>query len=128
MKDPEPQAAIKTVGDSNIVLTFYGWIDQKRADFLRARSVAIRAAKLAIEAAGFTLPEPIYRLRIDELPKTGRPEASVAERTKDRARESEPTAGVESSVAPEDHLDEKIDAERRATNGENLLNARRPIE
>lgn len=65
LDDPEPNAIISTVGDSNIVITFMAWVDQRTSDFGKSRSLAIRAAKAVLEEAGFTLPEPIYRLRID---------------------------------------------------------------
>ena len=70
LDDPAPMAIIDTVGDSNIVLKFFGWVDQDTADFGKSRSLAIRAAKDALETAGFTLPEPIYRLRFDGPPSS----------------------------------------------------------
>lgn len=42
-----------------------GWTRPK-TDFLKDRSLAIQAAKAALEGSGFALPEPIYRLRFDE--------------------------------------------------------------
>lgn len=66
LSEPRPGGWIETVGDSNVVLRFVGWIDQTGVDFLQARSEAIRVTKLALEAAGFELPEPIYRLRMEE--------------------------------------------------------------
>ncbi|MGR3760257.1 mechanosensitive ion channel domain-containing protein [Roseobacteraceae bacterium NS-SX3] len=65
LDDPAVGAWVKQVGDSNVVLTFTGWVDQTRSEFQKARGEAIRTAKLALEANGFGLPEPIYRLRID---------------------------------------------------------------
>src|SRR3546814_4636097 len=63
---PAATAIIEDVGDSNIVLRFFGWVDQSQTDFLKGRSLALDAAKRALEGAGFALPEPIYRLRFDE--------------------------------------------------------------
>lgn len=62
---PKAIATIKAVGDSNIVLEFQVWVNQLDTDFAKARSIAIREAKHALENAGFSLPEPIYRLRFD---------------------------------------------------------------
>jgi hypothetical protein len=53
------------VGDSNIVLEFQVWVDQSQSDFSKARSIAIRETKHALENTGFSLPEPIYRLRFE---------------------------------------------------------------
>lgn len=66
LKTPEVGAWVKEVGDSNVVLTFTGWVDQREVSFPKARGEAIRTAKNALEAASFGLPEPIYRVRLDD--------------------------------------------------------------
>ena len=132
LADPAPNGVIVTVGDSNIVLGFTAWIDQDQADFLKARSAAIRAAKIAVEAAGFTLPEPIYRLRIDQMPDLTQARAPAAPaRAPARARKPQPPgppADTTRSVRPDAHIDRAIEAERRATGEEDLLSPTRPIE
>ncbi|PKG84882.1 mechanosensitive ion channel protein MscS [Psychrobacter sp. Sarcosine-02u-2] len=62
---PKVTAVIKEVGESNIVLQFQVWVNQLEADFSKARSIAIRETKHALEDEGFTLPEPIYQLRLN---------------------------------------------------------------
>ena len=62
---PKANAVITNVGDSNIVLEFQVWVDQSEADFSKARSITIRETKHALENTGFSLPEPIYRLRFN---------------------------------------------------------------
>lgn len=62
---PKVTAVIKEVGESNIVLQFQVWVNQLEADFSKARSIAIRETKHALEDEGFTLPEPIYQLRFN---------------------------------------------------------------
>ncbi|NDY70897.1 mechanosensitive ion channel protein MscS [Desulfobacter hydrogenophilus] len=66
LETPKATAVISQVGDSNIVLDFRVWVNQAEADFLIARSIAIREAKHALENHGFSLPEPIYRLRFND--------------------------------------------------------------
>lgn len=132
LPDPAPVGVVVTVGDSNIVLKFMAWIDQTEADFLKARSASIRAAKMAVEAAGFTLPEPIYRLRIDQLPEILRASAAGAG-TPPPARPGgrRPRDGALDpalSVRPDAHIDRTIAAERSATEEEDLLSPTRPIE
>jgi small conductance mechanosensitive channel len=124
LDEPAPAGIVDSVGDSNIVLRFFGWVDQSHTDFGRARSLAIRTTKVAIEAAGFTLPEPIYRLRIDQPPPRG---PGGARATPPPVPAHDP-AGAGASVAREDYLDDKIAAERRGSDDEDLLNAARPIE
>jgi len=65
LEEPKAIAIITNVGDSNIVLEFQVWVDQSETDFLKARSIAIRETKHALENEGFSLPEPIYRLRFN---------------------------------------------------------------
>lgn len=65
LKEPRAIGIITQVGDSNIVLEFQVWVDQSNTDFSRARSITIRETKHALEHAGFSLPEPIYRLRFN---------------------------------------------------------------
>ncbi|WP_417422486.1 mechanosensitive ion channel domain-containing protein [Halomonas sp.] len=62
LNEPKAIGFITRVGDSNIVLEFQGWVDQSTTDFGKARSIAIRETKHALENQGFSLPEPIYRL------------------------------------------------------------------
>ena len=133
LSEPAPSGLIVTVGDSNIVLKFMAWIDQGEADFLKARSRAIRAAKMAIEAAGFTLPEPIYRLRVDQFPNLAPGDAAPAKAAAGSSggrpgKRRVPAPAEEMSVRPDDHIDATIEAERRETDEEDLLSTKRPIE
>lgn len=129
LKEPMANGTIQTVGDSNIVIAFTAWINQQNADFLKARSEAIRATKMALEAAGFTLPEPIYRLRIDQIPAgTNLKTDSVVVPHHATPAKSDPSPASAVSVAPEEHLDEKIDAERRETRDKDLLDPAKPTE
>ncbi|WP_237480710.1 mechanosensitive ion channel family protein [Lichenibacterium dinghuense] len=127
---PKATAVIREVGDSNIVLRFYGWVDQTRTDFLKGRSLAIKAAKTALEGSGFALPEPIYRLRFDEgaalpvqrsAPVTERPPRRTA------TRSSPSLAG--SDTAPDAHVERLVNAERAASGGkDDLLDPGRAVE
>lgn len=66
MADPPSRAYISALGDSNVQVLFYGWVDQTSHDFTGVRSEAIRRVKLALEAAGMDMPEPIYRVQLSE--------------------------------------------------------------
>lgn len=131
---PRPNAIITEVGDSNIVLCFFGWVDQTRTEFLKGRSLAIQAAKQALEAQGFALPEPIYRLRFDpgvSLPQTnGQAQASDCQDEEDSA--PRPVRAVVTPVvqdtAPEDHIERLVSSERADGSKQDLLDSRRPVE
>lgn len=128
LNKPKATAVIREVGDSNVVLRFYGWVDQTRTDFLKGRSLAIQAAKTALEGSGFALPEPIYRLRFDE--GASLPVQSPQPRLARPARK--PTSATASDVAsdttPDSHVETLVKEERASGPQDDLLNDRRPVE
>jgi small conductance mechanosensitive channel len=129
LKSPKPDAIISEVGDSNIVLCFFGWVDQTRTDFLKGRSLAIQSAKHALEAAGFALPEPIYRLRFDPAAVPSIPNASDAAPSGQPAtlRPLRKSAAAQ-DTEPEKHVERLVSEERAAGSSQDLLDPRRPVE
>ncbi|WP_440957748.1 mechanosensitive ion channel domain-containing protein [Oceanicaulis sp. LC35] len=130
MTDPDPSAGIREVGDSTINLFFAGWIDQTRSDFNKSRSVAIATVKAALDQAGFTLPDPTYRLRID----SGVAPVAPAKATPVKPAEPKPvqparTPTVDASdVAPDTSLAERVEEERREGKSGDLLSEDAPSE
>ncbi|MEO9129751.1 MAG: mechanosensitive ion channel domain-containing protein [Sphingomonas sp.] len=125
---PKATAIIQDVGDSNILLRFFGWLDQSETDFLKGRSLAIQAAKSALEAGGFALPEPIYRLRFDEAtplglrtlqPKPSRRNAKLPGPTPNMATQD---------TAPDRHIADLVNDERAEGAGQDLLSDKSPID
>ena len=100
---PKVTAVIKEVGDSNIILQFQVWVNQLEADFSKARSIAIRETKHALEDEGFSLPEPIYQLRFNHnLEKTFEQfQSSQSTQSLDNAH-AEVTVTSNTSNAPDD--------------------------
>ncbi|WP_411817123.1 mechanosensitive ion channel domain-containing protein [Hyphococcus sp. DH-69] len=131
-KAPQPIAFIKHVGDSNIVIYFAAWIDQQTTNFQKSRSIALAAAKDALESAGFALPEPIYRLRFDDNNAPALADlASIKERPPQAQTEkSQPKQRRKESldVAPDKHLEEIIEDERRENIDDDLLSNSAPVE
>lgn len=132
LDEPEPAARIEQVGDSNIVIRFLGWVDQREADWFKSRSLAIAAVKEALEDAGFALPEPIYRLRFDgrtdPLPIGRR--ATVSEAKPSETKPAPAPAPAEEDVKPESEIAEMVEKERRSEGeqGNDLLDPNRPVE
>ncbi|WP_417611388.1 mechanosensitive ion channel domain-containing protein [Parasphingorhabdus sp.] len=129
LNDPEATAEISEVGDSNIVIAFHGWVDQRHSDFKKARGAAIRVTKNALEECGFALPEPIYRLRFDNGPPSlsgiidnGQRPAPTSETPK-RAAVKEAV-----DVSPEDHVEKLVDSERSGSGSADLLDDQQPVE
>lgn len=132
LSDPEVSAWVDEVGDSNVVLTFTGWVDQTQTNYAKARGAAIRTAKNALESAGFGLPEPIYRVRLDQPVSGGsagqEPKASAAHGQRPPGTATRlPTAS--DPARKEDASVEAASRERAADAGEgNLLDVRQQAE
>lgn len=135
LTEPAPLGVIKNVGDSNIVIFFAAWIDQSTTDFSKSRSVALSAAKDALEENGFALPEPIYRLRFDEnappiLRETQTAtisESADTDRTPPSQKRPKPRKET-ADVSPDSHITKKVDEERREEPASDLLNDDAPVE
>ncbi len=82
---PPPRSLITALGDSNVQVRFHGWVNQRSHDFGLVKSEAIRRVKLALEAAGMDMPEPIYRVQLSqrgESAQAAEPTPSSAQATK----------------------------------------------
>jgi small conductance mechanosensitive channel len=127
LTEPEASGVIVNVGDSNIVVRFYGWIDQRQTDFMKGRSRSIHAVKAAFEAGGFSLPEPIYRLRYDTPPPPATPGPAPKPATP-----SPRTVHAEEALdtAPAPAVERLVTEERAGVKGKggDLLDDLRPIE
>jgi len=115
LTEPAPFVLIDTLGDSNVALRVFGWIDQTISDFGRVRSEAIRLVKNAFDARGIEMPEPIMRVRVE----------GAGEATADAPKSAEPTSARD--VRADDHLDREIEAERSAEKPD-LLSSEAPAE
>ncbi|MGA7298087.1 MAG: mechanosensitive ion channel family protein [Rhodanobacteraceae bacterium] len=68
---PPARAFIDALGDSNVVIRFHAWVDQRSHDFIQVKSESIRRVKLVLEEAGMDMPEPIYRVQLSERDDEG---------------------------------------------------------
>ena len=141
LSDPPPEARIIEVGDSNVVIRFLGWVDQRDTDWWKAQSQAIPAVKGALEDAGFGLPEPIYRLRFDPRSATVpfAAEAATARVTPSadeppqakRAVRDVAASPADEDVRPADEIAAMVEEERNRPGEEqnkDLLDHSRPVE
>jgi small-conductance mechanosensitive channel len=141
LSDPPPEARIIEVGDSNVVIRFLGWVDQRDTDWWKAQSQAIPAVKGALEDAGFGLPEPIYRLRFDPRSATVPFAAEAATATATPSADEPPQAKravrdvaaspADEDVRPADEIAAMVEEERNRPGEEqnkDLLDHSRPVE
>ena len=96
LAEPGPQVLIRELGESNVVLQVFGWVDQTEADFVGVRTEAIRRVKVAFDEAGYDMPEPIYRVSMQR--RAARP--AEAPRATDPPGPAEaPAAGADEPAA-----------------------------
>lgn len=119
LADPEPWAEVAELGESNVLLRFYGWVDQREANFFRVRSSAVRRVKDALDEAEIEMPEPAYRVRLV------RPEEEEPEARREPPGARAPTV---EQIEEADAVDRQIAAERAASPGEDLLDREAPKE
>jgi small conductance mechanosensitive channel len=137
LQEPPVSAWVKEVGDSNVILSFAGWLDQHKTDFLKGRGEAIRAAKSELETTGYGLPEPIYRLRFDtdstSLQLTGAQPANTATEAASTPQcadlHGDPMHHATDPECVQSPTSNALMRERRSSDtGENLLSEARPSE
>lgn len=121
---PAPDAWVKTLGDSNVVLEVAGWIDQRFHSIAKVRGEAIRRVKIVFENANYDLPEPIYRLNLMNSDLGG--VLSAADETiAMSAEEADSTAAEEVNqevdLSRDTHLDQEVAEERAQMRDQDLL-------
>ncbi|MFA5507801.1 MAG: mechanosensitive ion channel family protein [Vulcanimicrobiota bacterium] len=101
--EPAPQCLIEEFGDWTVKLLVVAWIDQRKNDYVKVKSEAMRRVKEAFDEAGIVMPEPIYKVRMDS------PGSDPV-----KVRKVPGLSFEEPDLIPETHLDERIDQERAA--------------
>ena len=118
LADPPPAAVIEGLGDSNVPIRFYGWVDQRASSFGKVKGESIRRVKTVLEAAGMDLPEPIYRVHMVSTVPTEREGTTV----QSAARHPESDENTVVDLDPDHSLDRQIAADRSASGeGKDLL-------
>jgi small-conductance mechanosensitive channel len=116
--DPAPFMIVEKLGDYNVLVRFFGWIDQRKADFAKVRGEAIRRIKLALDEAGIEMPEPIQTIRVQRLRAAPSETTATAESQAQIAAERETET---MDVSPDTQLDDQIRDDLAATHESNLL-------
>jgi small-conductance mechanosensitive channel len=118
MAEPAPFMIVEKLGDFNVLVRFFGWIDQRKADFAKVRGEAIRQVKLALDEAGVNMPEPIQTIRLEQDRAT-QSETTATPSLRVQGHEGRETKTVD--VSPDTQLDDQIKEDLSATHEPNLL-------
>lgn len=134
LDDPAPMVVVEAIGDSNVVLGVFGWVDQRKYSFVKVRSEAIRNVKQAFDDANIVMPEPIYKLRLVNAD-------AAAAVTAPTAASGRPASEVQASpsrpankrsdmqdVTADRTIESRVEADARRHEDENLLDPAAPAE
>lgn len=125
LETPAPSAWIEELGDSNVVVKFVGWIDQRESDFNRVQSEAIRLVKETMDDEGLDMPEPIYRVNLVDESAGAAAQGSPGGTPEPKVRRSAAPLASE-DLAADDPIEREIDAELAGSNEEDLLGSKEP--
>lgn len=124
MDEPPPRAFISALGDSNVVVRFHGWVDQRSHDFIQVKSESIRQVKLALEDAGMDMPEPIYRVELSERGGDAKAAAARTPATRPQpARQS-----ITPDLSPNTDITAQVERDPSASSSTDLLDVQAPRE
>ncbi|MBA2320980.1 MAG: mechanosensitive ion channel [Deltaproteobacteria bacterium] len=117
LDDPPPHIWIDELGESNVVLRMYAWVDQRSHEMMSVRTEAIRQVKDRFDEVGFDMPEPIYRVSLRSGPTPSIPEPGPP------APRRRPPASAAPVVplAVQDSVSRQADAERDRSGEPDLL-------
>ena len=115
LADPPPFARVHRLGDSNVVVNFFGWVDQRETGFFKARSEAIRILKQTFDGRGINMPLPQYQVSLV------RPDRQRAERKMKEATVAAPSEDTDRAASEEAVVEDQVNADRVNDDERNLL-------
>jgi len=115
-EDPRPTMRNLGFGESTMNVSFWGWVDQTKADFLKVRSEAVRILKEALEQAGVDVPVPIQAVIALDAQEQKK---ESAEKHTDVAHVIEDAERVD--VGRDSYLNEQIERDRESSAEVDLL-------
>ena len=118
LNEPAPFMIIEELGDFNVLVRFFGWIDQRKADFAKVRGEAIRRIKLALDQAGVDMPQPAQTIRLQRIDPSPS-EMAAAPDLGVHSPDEPATKAVD--LSPDRQLDDQIDEDLATSDEPNLL-------
>lgn len=121
LKKPQPESRIERLGDSTVQLRYAGWVDQRKTSMPLARGQAIRLIMRALEDAGFELPEPGFRVTLNDAAKTPASKSPPA-----RKKKLPPVE--EADISADEDFADIVEEERAQLGDQDLLKDDAPQE
>ncbi len=117
--DPAPSMTVNKLGDFNVVVLFYGWVDQNDFDYIKVNSEAVRVLKESLDAAGIEMPFPITTTEMAYSEVVPAKSQSVSEAVK--IKQVAPSQKEHEDVSADSQIDKQIQKELATSKEENLL-------
>lgn len=140
LDDPKPTALVNSLGDSNVTVRVYGWVNQKAFSLSKVSSEAIKKTKQAFDDAGIVMPEPIYQIRLPDssvvsssqttlasepriLKKTEKVSTNSKRANQDKSlgETAKPRKETPADLTPDETAIEQIQEESESGDNQNLL-------
>ncbi|MFG0246547.1 MAG: mechanosensitive ion channel domain-containing protein [Phycisphaerales bacterium JB052] len=125
LETPKPAALITKLGDSSITVQLYGWVDQSQHSFGKVQSIAMQNVKAEYDRLSIDMPEPIYKIRIEEGQISHTPTPPP---TKSPEPDSPPKSNTTSDVSRDDTISTMSQQTGDQQGDENLLDEQAPAE
>lgn len=116
LADPAPFMRVEELAKSVVVVRFFGWMDQSKADWFKVNSTAIRLVKKSLDEQGIETPPDTHIVYMQE--------SELQERAAERRPEARLSAeqdAREADVTVDRRLDEQIERDLATSDEENLL-------
>ncbi len=130
LAEPKPMILIDALGDFNVVLQVYGWVDQTHYSFVKVQSEAIRRLKRAFDQANIVMPEPIYQIKMSSEPEltTTSSKETIKEQVVTNDTLSNDIDDASADILSDNSIENKVTQEYLEGNNENLLSSEAPKE
>lgn len=115
LAEPPPSCFVERFGDSAMIISIAGWINQRETGWFKVNSEARRRIKVAFERAGIDVPEPIFRVRTRSL-----------DREVEQVEQSGEQLDKPTDMSPDEHIARQVAQERRESG--DLLSSEAPTE
>jgi small conductance mechanosensitive channel len=116
LANPAPFMRVEELAKSTVVVRFFGWMDQSRADWFKVNSNAMRLVKKALDEEEIEMPPDTHAVRLQQVDFR----APAAE-PKPAARPSAEQEARAADVTVDRRLDEQIEQDLATSDEENLL-------
>lgn len=115
VQDPAPSVILSKLGDSDVKLEFYGWVDQRASSFIKVSSQAVRLVKTALDDAGVDMPIPAYQV----LVQRAGPKPAQSDSVSNARPPGEDLATLD--VSPDVDIDKQVEHEISQSDESDLL-------